>query len=155
MFDAYANDPEVTRYLAWQPHQNADQTRSFLEVAIESWQTRSGHLAWVIERAADGRLLGMIGATVDPHGAAVGYVLARAYWSQGYMTEALAGVCEAALADTRIHRVWAWCDVDNVASSRVMEKAGMQYEGTLRRFSFHPNVSDIPRDSRVYAMIRE
>ncbi len=155
VFAKYARDPEVSRYLTWQPHANVDDTRQFLEVVDQAWRVRRGHLAWVIERKQDGALLGMIGTTLDDHGAAVGYVLARAHWNQGYMTEALRAVCDAALADTRVQRIWAWVDVENVASARVMEKAGMQREGTLRRFSLHPNVSDIPRDCHVYALVRE
>ena len=154
VFAKYARDPEVTRYLSWHPHERLDDTRAYVESAIEAWTTRSGHLSWAIERREDAQLLGTIGATISEHGAAIGYVLARPYWGQGYMTEALAAVCRAALADSRIHRVWAWCDVENVASARVMEKAGMQREGLLRRFSLHPNVSDVPRDSWVYACVK-
>jgi RimJ/RimL family protein N-acetyltransferase len=154
VFAKYAQDAEVTRYLSWHPHASLDETRTFVEIAVEAWTTRSGHLSWVIERREDAQLLGTIGASISEHGAAVGYVLARPYWNNGYTTEALAAVCDAALEDTRIHRVWAWCDVENVASARVMEKAGMQREGLLRRFSLHPNVSDVPRDSYVYARVK-
>lgn len=51
-----------------------------------------------------------------------------------------------------VHRVCAYCDVDNAASARVMEKVGMVHEGTLRRWAIHPNVSDSPRDVLVYVV---
>lgn len=155
VFETYANDPDVTLYVTWFPHASIDETRSFMKVAVEAWEVGSGHRAWMIDRKSDGALLGSIGARVDLHGAAIGYVLGRAHWGQGYMTEAVRAVCEAALRDPRVYRVWAWCDVENVASARVMEKAGMQREGILRKFSVHPNRSDVPRDSLVYAMVRE
>jgi ribosomal-protein-alanine N-acetyltransferase len=46
------------------------------------------------------------------------------------------------------------CDAENVASSRVLEKAGMTREGLLRRYAMHPNVSDEPRDSLCYALTK-
>jgi hypothetical protein len=53
-----------------------------------------------------------------------------------------------------IFRVWALCDVDNLASARVMEKVGMQREGILRRWILHPNLSDEPRDVYCYSVVK-
>ena len=84
----------------------------------------------------------------------LGYVLARFYWGNGYMTEAVQGLVHWALKQKQIYRIWAVCDVDNIASARVMEKAGMQREGILRRWSVHPNLSPEPRDSYCYAIVK-
>src|SRR5258707_1279376 len=62
----------------------------------------------------------------------IAYVLARSYWGQGLMTEALAWLVDWALKQPAIRRAWAMCDVDNPNSARVMEKAGMQREGIRR-----------------------
>ena len=83
-----------------------------------------------------------------------GYVLARSWWGQGLMTEALAAVAEWALAQPEVFRVSALCDTENVASARVMEKAGLVREGLLRRRSVHPNIGDEPRDCFLYARVR-
>jgi [ribosomal protein S5]-alanine N-acetyltransferase len=53
-----------------------------------------------------------------------------------------------------IHRIEAIHDVNNPASGRVMEKLGMQFEGVLRRYMLHPNVSDMPGDCRMYALVK-
>jgi RimJ/RimL family protein N-acetyltransferase len=53
-----------------------------------------------------------------------------------------------------IYRVWATCDVENLASAHVLEKAGMQKEGILRRYILHPNISPEPRDSYCYSVIK-
>ena len=53
-----------------------------------------------------------------------------------------------------IFRIWAVCDLDNFASARVLEKAGMQREGVLRRYILHPNISSEPRDVYCYATVR-
>jgi RimJ/RimL family protein N-acetyltransferase len=44
--------------------------------------------------------------------------------------------------------------VDNVASARLLESVGMQREGILRRWIFHPNISDSPRDCLCYAVVK-
>jgi RimJ/RimL family protein N-acetyltransferase len=70
------------------------------------------------------------------------------------MTEALAEVVRWALYQDTIWRIGAVCDVENVASARVMEKVGLTKEGILRRWIMHPNVSDLPRDCFSYARVR-
>jgi ribosomal-protein-alanine N-acetyltransferase len=70
------------------------------------------------------------------------------------MTEALTPIVEWALAQPRIFRVWATCDIENRRSARVLEKVGMQFEGVLRRYVVHPNVSDEPRDALLYARVK-
>ena len=79
---------------------------------------------------------------------------ARAHWGKGYVPEATRAIIEWAFQQPSIFRVYATTDVDNVASQRVMEKAGMQCEGILRSYILHPNISDIPRDSYLYAIIK-
>jgi RimJ/RimL family protein N-acetyltransferase len=53
-------------------------------------------------------------------------------------------------AQVGLTRIWAYCDVDNPASGRVMEKAGLSFEGIRERFAVHPNISAEPRDCRCY-----
>ncbi|MFW6197889.1 MAG: GNAT family N-acetyltransferase [Myxococcota bacterium] len=154
VFEAYATDPEVTRYLAWRPHRTVEDTRDFLQQCEIAWETGIGHRPWVLERAKGCQIVGMMGVDVGPRGVDVGYVLARSYWGLGYMSEALRAVCEAAFADPTVHRVSGFCDAENHASARVMEKAGMQYEGTLRKYMRHVNVAPGPRDCLLFARVR-
>jgi ribosomal-protein-alanine N-acetyltransferase len=153
IFRKYAQDPEVTKYLTWRPNRKVQETRDFVRACLRAWEEgKSFH--WVIVRQKEKQLLGMITARVDDHGWQLGYVLARSYWGRGYMTEALKGLVNWALKQKEIYRVWSVCDVDNQASARVMEKAGMKREGTLRRWSMHPTISDEPRDSYCYSITR-
>jgi len=154
MFRQYAQDAEVTKYVSWRAHRNVAETSKYLRMCIASWGNGKAY-HWVIERRKDSQLLGMISARVDSHKWELGYVLARAYWGRGYMTESLRAVIQWALKQTEIHRVWAVCDVNNVGSARVMENAGMKREGVLRRWSIHPNVGDAPRDSYCYSIIKD
>ena len=153
VFREYAQDPEVTKYVSWRAHLNLEETREYMQMCLLAWETgKTFH--WAIESAASKRVIGMIIARVDGQKWELGFVLARAHWRQGYMTEALTAIIAWALKQKKIHRVWAACDVDNIASARLMEKIGMQREGILKRWSIHPNLSDEPRDSFCYAITK-
>jgi RimJ/RimL family protein N-acetyltransferase len=103
---------------------------------------------------SDDRDIGMIGCRVRDYAADIGYVLSRKYWSLGYVTEAATAITDWAASLETVYRVWAVCDVENKASTRVLEKIGMQREGILRRYIVHPNISPEPRDCFVYSKAR-
>ena len=153
IFRQYAQDPEVTRYVSWRAHRNLEETREYVQMCLLAWDVGKA-FHWVIESAEDKQVMGMIIARVNAEKWELGYVLARTYWRQGYMTEALTAIIAWALKQKEIHRVWAVCDVDNKASARVMEKIGMEREGILKRWSLHPNLSAEPRDSFCYAITK-
>jgi RimJ/RimL family protein N-acetyltransferase len=153
IFRQYAQDPEVTRYVSWRAHKDLDETREYMRMCQLAWDIGKA-FHWVIERNEDKQVIGMMIARVTDEKWELGYVLARLYWGNGYMTEAVRGLVHWALKQKQIYRIWAVCDVDNIASSRVMEKAGMQREGILRRWSVHPNLSPEPRDSYCYAIVK-
>jgi RimJ/RimL family protein N-acetyltransferase len=90
----------------------------------------------------------------EPHRVGFGYVLARRWWGQGLMTEALTEVVHWALHQDGVFRIGSTCDVENIGSARVMEKAGLLREGLLRRWLIHPNLSSEPRDCFSYARVR-
>jgi len=153
IFETYAQDPEVTRYLVWKPHQNIQETYQFLSALEQLWQAGKD-FAYTISLKEDDSLIGMFGLHPMKMKLEVGYALARPYWGKGYMTEALRIVIDWAFTQPNIFRVQAICDVENIASARVMEKAGMSREGLLRRYVLHPNLGDEPRDSFMYAIVR-
>ncbi len=163
LFAAYTQDPEVTKYLLWTPHEDVTETEAFMQLCIEHWEKAraceglQGTYPYVIApREGSEHPIGMIDAYVThPHRATLGYVLAKAHWGGGVMTEAVSALIDALFAHPQMWRVWATCDVDNTGSARVMARAGMTREGRLRRYMVHPNVSDIPRDSFVYAITRD
>jgi RimJ/RimL family protein N-acetyltransferase len=83
-----------------------------------------------------------------------GYCLTRDAWGHGYATEAARAFVAAAFQVPGIWRIQAFCDVENTASARVLEKIGLEREGTLRRYMVLPNMGDAPRDAHCYAKIR-
>lgn len=111
--------------------------------AAEGWIETHGpaaaagdSFAWAIILRATGELIGTISlGTVTKHSrGGLGYWLGVPYWNHGYMTEAVARVIAFAFEDLGFRRVDASYLTTNSASGRVMEKAGMDYEGTFRSY---------------------
>jgi ribosomal-protein-alanine N-acetyltransferase len=98
--------------------------------------------------------IGMIEARMQNTTVDVGYVLARPRWGNGLMPEAIQALATAALSHHSIFRVQAFCDVENIASQRALEKAGFLREGRLERYMVHPNLSPDPRPCFMYARCR-
>ena len=153
MFAAYARDPEVTRYLTWRPHKSLEETYAIRDV-MEKLRQEGKAFSYAITLKGNDSIIGMIAIHPDGFKASLGYVLARPQWGKGYMTEAVRAVTDWLLRQPDIFRVFATCDVDNPASARVMEKVGMKYEGLLRRYMIHPNISEEPRDCLMYAVTK-
>lgn len=151
IFDGWAQDPQVTRFLLWKPHQSIDETLLFLAQLEHAWREHVGHRAWLITERTSGEVVGMLGADYAGHAIELGYVLARPYWGRGYVTEAVKGAAAHAFgihAEPLIERISAICHVENHASARVLEKAGFEREGRLRKNTLFPAFG--PRAQDVY-----
>ena len=153
IFDGYGQDPEVVRHVMWRPHGSIGDTSDFLVTVLQRLHSRKEQ-SWAITLKGDDRLIGMVAVRPNGFKHDIGYVLARPHWGRGIMTEAARAVVDLSLSDPQVRRVWAVCDVDNKASARVMEKVGMTFEGVLRRWVIHPNLSPEPRDALCYALVR-
>jgi RimJ/RimL family protein N-acetyltransferase len=151
IFDGYAQDPEVTRFLTWRPHAAIAET----EAHIARCQAETQSKTYVLVGKRDGKVIGSFALRRPArHRLGYGYVLARPLWGMGLMTEVLSHATLWALEQSDIWRIGDVCDCENLGSARVMEKAGLEREGRLRRWIMHPNVSDTPRDCFAYAKAR-
>ncbi len=153
IFRAYAQDTEVTHYLTWRPHKSVEETHQIVGQMLNYWETGSAYPYAITTNESD-TIIGMIAMHPDGFRLGIGYVLARAHWGKGYASEATQAIIDWALGQPSIDRVYATTDVENIASRHVLEKVGMQCEGILRKYIIHPNISDIPRDSYIYAITK-
>lgn len=153
MYRNWASDPEVTCFLTWPPHANIEVTRR----VIGNWlpmYADGGFFNWAIEWKETGRVIGGISVVrlnEDAEAAEIGYCLGRAFWGQGIMPEALRAVIDYLLDAAGLQRVAACHDANNPKSGRVMQKAGMQWEG-VRRGAARNNQGII--DEVSYAILR-
>jgi RimJ/RimL family protein N-acetyltransferase len=152
IFQRWAQDPEVSRFLEWQPHQSLEESVAHAERCDAAWEAGTT-LTWILEDALTAEALGSIAAHRAGHRVGLGYLLARPVWGRGLMTEAVTALRDMLGEVPEVHRIWAVCDVDNVGSARVLQKSDFELEGTLRRWIVHPNVSPEPRDVRCFSYI--
>lgn len=151
IFDSYEQDPEVTRYLSWRPHKSIEDTHAYVEMCLKAETSR----VYMMMLQSSAEVIGAFDLRKTGHAKLeYGYALARPFWGQGVMTEALIEVVDWALGQPSIWRIGAVADVENIGSIRVMEKAGLQREGVLRRWLVHPNMGDAPRDCVSFARTR-
>lgn len=151
IFDSYGQDAEVTRYLSWRPHRSIDDAEAYVQMSLKAQNAR----IYMLILRETGELIGAL--DLRRTGSAkleYGCVLARPFWGRGLMTEAVTEAADWALLQPGIWRFGGLADIDNIGSIRVMEKAGLQREGVLRRWLVHPNMGDTPRDSVSYAKVR-
>jgi ribosomal-protein-alanine N-acetyltransferase len=153
MFAAYAQDPQVTKFLLWKPHPDVSESYRVVDRFIWQWKSKA-EFSWFIFHNDTQQLIGSIGARPKTGGFELGYVLAQPHWGKGYMPEAIGAVVQWAFTDPSVFRISAACDVENRASARALEKAGFVTERVLSQFSVHPNVSNAPRDCYRYVMLR-
>jgi ribosomal-protein-alanine N-acetyltransferase len=153
IFTAYARNPEVGQFLIWRPNRTRGDIESYIRSCLDTPPHRAR--TYVMQGRKDSVIRGGLDLRqADRHRLEFGYVLARAFWGQGLMTEALTEVVRWGLEQPAIFRISAVCDVENVGSARVMEKSGLIKEGLLRRFLIHPSMGTEPRDCFSYARVR-
>jgi len=153
IFEQYAKDPEVTKYLSWRPHKSISQTDKYINRCLSVWNSQSA-FPYVLVKKKDIQLIGMIEIRIDSQKVDLGYVLTKSEWGKGYMPEAVTVLTNWSLRQNNIYRVWAVCDPENNSSARVMEKVGMQKEGVLKRWSTRPNINPEPRDCLCYSICK-
>ncbi|RYH27828.1 MAG: N-acetyltransferase [Alcaligenaceae bacterium] len=84
--------------------------------------------------------------------AEIWYKFHPAFWGRGYATEAVVAILALGFNDLQLHRIEAGCAVDNIASIRVLEKAGMQREGRCRKIL---PIRGEWHDNYIYAILEE
>jgi RimJ/RimL family protein N-acetyltransferase len=149
----YATDPEVCRFMSWGPNteqESRDHVIGSMEAAAERPRRKFNLL---VALKATGEVIGGTGLVVDnPRNREgwIGYCFAREHWGRGYATETARLLVRFGFEELGLHRIFATCDVQNTASARVLEKAGMTLEGRRRSHVF---IKGHWRDSFFYAIL--
>ena len=140
MFERYAGDADVTRYVGWPRHHAVSDTEAFLKFSEAEWEQWPAG-PYLIRSRDDGRLLGSTGFGFNASNHAItGYVLARDSWGAGYATEALMAMID--LAPTiGIARLTAFCHPEHRASWRVLEKCGFTRDINSTEQAEFPNLA--------------
>ena len=133
----FCSDPASSKYADWYPHKNLGETRAFI-----AWLKRKaafGSYTWAIEHRENKKVIGTISIVESDYSAkilTVGYTLSRAYWHNGYATEALKELKRYLFKELFVQRVQAKVIPENEASCRLLERVGFKNEGLLKKGAF-------------------
>ncbi len=123
MFEGWASDDEVTKYLTWPTHQSIEDTRWVLGLWVREYE-QPERINFAIVLKSEGKLIGGIDVVGYENGIPViGYNLSRAYWNKGYMTEACRCVLDY-LFSQGFEKVRIDAMTENIGSNRVIQKCG-------------------------------
>ncbi|MEX1307133.1 MAG: GNAT family N-acetyltransferase [Eubacteriales bacterium] len=137
MFQNWAGNDTVTRFLTWPTHPSAEVSGALITAWVKEYENKNNY-QWCIENKAQGQAIGSIGVVnleEDIEAMEMGYCIGEGFWNQGFTTEALKRVIAFLFYEVSVNRVWARHDSRNPNSGKVMQKAGMTYEGTHREAS--------------------
>lgn len=135
MYENWASDPEVTKFLTWPAHGSIEVTR----MVLSDWVSHYGEMdnyQWAIELKELGQPIGSISAVSKNEQAElvhIGYCIGKNWWRKGFTSEAMQAVMDFFFDEVGVSRVEARHDPRNANSGAVMRKCGMTYEGTLRQ----------------------
>lgn len=133
MYDNWASDPEVTKYLTWPAHSSPEVSRMVLESWVVGYESDDFY-QWAIE--FEGKPIGSISVVSKNDQAElvhIGYCIGRKWWHQGIMSEVLSAVIRFFFEEVGVNRIETRHDPNNPHSGGVMRKCGMRFEGTLRQ----------------------
>ncbi len=125
---ANADAVKHMHFASWNENQRREW---FAGCLARASQSDAESIDWAIERKDTGEVIGWfgIGATSNPaedYDISFAYALARSHWNHGYMTEAMRAIFAFEFEILGVPQLSANCRAQNVASARVMEKAGMR-----------------------------
>ena len=156
IFREWANYANVTKYLMWEPHKSISETKTFLMGVLSGYERSDNYYYWAVELKNDGILIGSIFADITDERSKVanaGYCFGERFWNCGYATEAFRAVVGYMFYDVNINRIEAYHSVNNPASGRVMQKAGMIQEGFARQKYITGNNEE--QDCDLYGLVKE
>lgn len=134
-FYQYARHPDVGPSAGWKPHESREESRDILERWLQ-YDPREDPLILAIYHKGDAKVIGSIGLHLDEckpmreNSRILGYVLAKEYWNQGLMTEAVQAVLSFGFETFGLTLLTVKHFSFNQRSKRVIEKAGFTYDGT-------------------------
>jgi len=150
---AIFGDPEVTAYWSRPPLEERSGAEELL-AEIHALAAAGTLFQWGIARIEDDTVIGtctLAAISREHRRAELGYALGRAYWGQGYASEAVRAIVQYAFDTLDLHRLEADVDPHNHASIRCLERLGFRKEGYAReRYHLYGTV----HDAVLYGLLR-
>ena len=124
----------------------------FISAMLSADENETFAFAVTVDNIAIGSVGVFRQSNIHRQTAELGYYIAEEYWGRGIMTEAVRQICAYVFDKSDIIRIYAEPFASNIASCRVLEKAGFQYEGTLRSNAVK---NGAVADMKMYSLLKE
>jgi ribosomal-protein-alanine N-acetyltransferase len=137
-FFAMRNDPVTMRYVRRPLAMTLEDAKAFI-MRVQEGQRANTCAQWAMTLIGDDTCIGVIGPwriDLENHRGELGYILARAHWGQGLISEAIDTVADHAFSVLGLHSMEAWTDPRNAASMRALEKNGFVREAYFKENIF-------------------
>lgn len=154
-YDNWCSNYNVTKYMTWDKHKDVSETALLFHSWILNYE-KPETFKWIVEIKDTHEVIGTIDAfgNLMKYGTCeIGYCYGEKYWNKGYGTEALKGVIKFLFEECDAYIIWAEHLRNNPASGKVMEKAGLKYEATLRSRGIDKD--NIRNDLLVYSLTKD
>lgn len=133
IFNNYANDDRVTKFLLWPTHKTIEDTKKVFDIwKNEDEIIKKYHYFMILKETNE--LIGSCAvASMEDGVPEIGIVLGYKYWNKGLMTEACNKLIEQLFKDG-YKKLYMKADANNIGSNRVIQKCGFKYTGTVQMF---------------------
>lgn len=127
-FKNWCSDIEVTKFLSWQPHKNANETKIIIEKWINDYKNKIYQFAIVNSKNEPIGSIG-INKVINEETIHIGYALSKQYWNLGIMTRVLKLFIDFIKNNTNYKYIQTFCNKENFASIKVLEKNNFELLG--------------------------
>ncbi len=144
VYNNWCSDPKVSKYVTWDTHKNIEQTKEYINFKLGLYE-KDYRFDWVVVIKETNEVIGEIDAvkqSLNYNLVELGYCYGSKYWNNGYATEALSAVIKYLKEVALVEKVTACHISTNPASGRVMQKAGMKYDATLKEYVVDKNTKE-------------
>lgn len=133
----YAKDPKTSKFLSFKPYSTLQEAKERIKTMRAKYNVNSPIKPYAILLKSENKVIGSI--DIDDYSPnaegiiEIGYIQNSNYWGNGYITEALIGMFQYIKKRNIAKRIVCKHDVENFKSGKVMKRAGMTFEGILRK----------------------
>ena len=150
----YAKNNNATKWVTWNSHQSVSDSEKFVQFVFQMEALGNQNFAICLKERPD-FVIGDVGInwiSKKDKIIELGTILNESYWGKGFVSEAFQAVIEYAFTNLDVVRVQGRCKLGNLQSRKMMEKAGMNYEGLLRSSLY---CKDQHWDMEMFAVIKK
>lgn len=152
--ETFASDIEVAKSTLTIPHPYPKESaKEFIRFALDASKRGNLFIYAIVEKTTN-LLIGVINLKIYPpyNRGELGYWIGKKYWGHGYGTETAICLLQYGFEVINLHKIFAQAFSSNVGSYRIMQKIGLQYEGTLKE---HVCRDGIYHDLEVYGLLQK